>query len=222
MNSLNQTLKVCAIIPFYNEEDFLSDVVSGTLKYVDKVFAVNDGSTDNSVDKINFFDRVQIISLDKNYGKGKALQSGFEEASMQGFDILITLDADMQHNPEFIPDFISKAKVYDIVIGNRLNDIKNMPLQRIFSNKITSKLLSIKTGQKILDSQCGYRAYKSEVIKKIKSYSSGYEAESEMIISAAKAGFSIGFTNIPTIYGNEKTKMNPINAIFGFVKILFK
>ncbi len=222
LNNLNQEIKVCAIIPFYNEEDFLTDVVTETLEYVDKVFAVDDGSSDNSTEKINYFDRVQLISLDRNYGKGYALQSGFDEAIVQGFDIIITLDADKQHNPEFIPDFLSKAAEYDIVIGNRLNDIKIMPIQRVFSNTITSRLLSIKTGQKILDSQCGFRAYRSRVIKKVKSHSFGYEAESEMIIYAAKAGFRIGFTKISTIYGDEKSKMNSFKAISGFVKILFR
>ncbi|HCY76077.1 MAG TPA: glycosyltransferase family 2 protein [Ignavibacteriales bacterium] len=222
LNNLNQEIKVCAIIPFYNEEDFLTDVVTETLEYVDKVFAVDDGSTDNSTKKINYFDRVQLISLDRNYGKGYALQSGFDEAIVQGFDIIITLDADKQHNPEFIPDFLSKAAEYDIVIGNRLNDIKIMPIQRVISNTITSRLLSIKTGQKILDSQCGFRAYRSRVIKKVKSHSFGYEAESEMIIYAARAGFRIGFTNISTIYGDEKSKMNSFKAISGFVKILFR
>ena len=73
-----------------------------------------------------------------------------------------------------------------------------------------------------MDSQCGYRAYNINVLKKIKSFTLGYEAESEMIIYAARAGFKIGFINISTIYGNEKSKMNPVKAILGFIKILFK
>ncbi len=97
-----------------------------------------------------------------------------------------------------------------------------MPIQRILSNRITSSLLSIKTGQKISDSQCGFRGYKAAVLKNVNSYSSGYEAESEMIIYASRADFKIGFVNIPTIYGNEKSKMNPVEAILGFIKILFK
>ena len=222
MNNLNQKAKVCAVIPFYNELVFLFDVVTETLNFVDKVIAVNDGSSDGSEKTVYNMERVQVISLDRNYGKGYALQIGFNESIKQSFDTIITLDADKQHNPAFIPEFISLLNYFDVVIGNRLNDIKDMPIQRILSNKITSSLLSIKTGQKILDSQCGYRGYNVAVLKKVKSFSFGYEAESEMIIYAARAGFKISFVNIPTIYGNEKSKMNPVEAILGFTKILFK
>jgi hypothetical protein len=97
-----------------------------------------------------------------------------------------------------------------------------MPIQRIISNKITSFLLSVKTGQNIFDSQCGYRAYNINVLKLIKTFTFGYEAESEILISAAKKDFKIGFVKIPTIYGNEKSKMNSFSAILGFIKVLLK
>lgn len=222
MISLNQKTKVCAIIPFYNEKDFLFDVVTETLNFVDNVVAVNDGSSDGSEKTIDNLERVQVISLNRNYGKGYALQIGFNESIKQNYDTIITLDADKQHNPAFIPEFISQLSYFDIVIGNRLNDTNDMPVQRILSNKITSSILSLKIGQNILDSQCGYRGYKATVLKKVKSLSLGYEAESEILIYAARSDFKIGYINISTVYGNEKSKMNPIKAILGFIKILFK
>lgn len=222
MNNLNQNTKVCAIIPFYNEKDFLLEVVSETLNFVDNIIAVNDGSDDGSEKTITDLERVQVISLNRNYGKGYALQVGFNESINQNYRTVITLDADKQHNPAFIPKFISQLNNFDIVIGNRLNSIKDMPIQRILSNKITSSLLSLKTGQQILDSQCGFRAYKTELLRIVKTVSFRYEAESEMIVNASRAGFKIGFVNISTIYGNEKSKMNPAKAILDFIKILFK
>ena len=222
MTNLNQKIKVCAVIPFYNEINFLASVISDTLNFVDIVIAVNDGSTDGSEKIITNLERVQVISLNRNYGKGYALQKGFDETIKEDYDLIITLDADRQHNPAFIPQFISKLNNFDVVIGNRLNDTKQMPFQRILSNKITSFLLSLKTGQKITDSQCGYRAYKGKVLREVSSFAFGYEAESEMIIYSARAGYKIGFVNIPTIYGDEKSKMNPIKAIIGFIKVLFK
>lgn len=222
MNSLNQKSKVCAVIPFYNEKDFIYDVITETLNYVDKVFAVNDGSTDGTENLISDFERVQIISSDQNYGKGKALQIGFDESIKQNFNIIVTLDADKQHNPEYIPKLISSLTDFDYVIGNRLSDLEKMPLPRIVSNKLTSLLLTFKTGHKIVDSQCGFRAYKSIVLKNIKTFSSGFEAESEMIVYASRLGYKIGFVNIPTVYGQEKSKMNSIKAILGFIKILLK
>lgn len=221
MNNSNLKSKVCAIIPFYNEKDFLLDVVNQTLNFVDFIIAVDDGSNDNSSDSIRNIDKVILITLDRNLGKGFALQKGFDETINKGFEIILTIDADNQHNPEFIPGLIGLLNKYDVVIGNRLNDKKLMPIQRILSNTITSFLLTVKTGQRILDSQCGFRAYKSKVLQSVKTKFCGYEAESEMIVLAARNNFKIGFFNVPTIYGNEKSKMNPFKAIIGFIKVLF-
>ena len=102
-----------------------------------------------------------------------------------------------------------------------MNDLKGMPLQRRISNKITSFLLSIKTGQKILDSQCGFRAYRAEVVKNITTVEDGYEAETEILIKASRGGYKIGFINVATIYGDEESKMMPIKTTFGFIKLLF-
>ncbi|MCW8810778.1 MAG: hypothetical protein OQK64_07445, partial [Ignavibacteriaceae bacterium] len=70
------------------------------------------------------------------------------------------------------------------------------------------------------DSQCGYRAYSEEVLQEISTKYSGFEAESEILVKASKKGFKIGFVDIPTIYGNEKSKMQPVRAILGFLKVM--
>ncbi len=212
---------ICAVIPFYNEEDFILEVIKKTLKYVDLVIAVDDGSTDNSLNLIKKLDNVEIIILDKNYGKGTALKAGFSLAIELDFDTIITLDADLQHDPDFIPAFIEASKKYEIVIGNRLSNLKTMPFHRVLSNYLTSFLLSVKLRKFIKDSQCGFRAYKKRVLQKISIHSSGFEAESEIIVKAIREGFSFCFVDIPTIYGNEKSKMKPLEAIKGFIKILF-
>lgn len=127
----------------------------------------------------------------------------------------------MQHNPKSIPALLSRLDNFDLVVGNRLKDLSGMPFQRIMSNKLTSFLLRKKTGMEVIDSQCGFRAFSREVLMNVKSRTNGYEAESEIIILAARAGFKIGFVEVQTIYGNEKSKMNPVKAIFGFIKVLF-
>jgi glycosyltransferase involved in cell wall biosynthesis len=211
---------VCAIIPFYNEKDTLNTVLDETAKFVDYIIAVNDGSNDYLYLEERKKSFVEVIDLDKNFGKGKALSFGFEKAVSAGYDYVITLDADLQHDPNYIPELIYNLKVYDIVVGNRLNNLKGMPLQRRLSNKLTSLLLTIKTGQEIFDSQCGFRAYRRIVLEQIKTHYSGFEAESEILIKAAKKGFKIGFIDISTIYGNEKSKMRPLDAIIGFLRVL--
>ena len=222
MNSLNPKSKICTVIPFYNEKDFILNVVRETLRYVDTVIAVNDGSTDSSEKQIADLENVKVFNLKSNNGKGKALQAGFDECVNNDFNFIVTVDGDNQHDPKFIPEFIEKLNEFDIVIGNRLMDTKSMPIQRVLSNKITSFFMTLKTGQKIQDSQCGFRAYKREVLQNVRTSYSGYEAESEILVYASRKGFKIGFVNIPTIYGDEKSKMNPIGATVGFIKMLFK
>ena len=214
------SVSVCAVIPFYNEKETLNIVLSETIKYVQFIFAVNDGSDDASYND-NEESNIRFINLDRNYGKGKALSAGFSEAVSEGFENIITLDADLQHDPKYIPKLIEGLQSFDIVIGNRLNNLKGMPIQRRLSNTLTSFFLTVKTGQNILDSQCGYRAYKEKVLRKVKTDFSGFEAESEILVKAAKKGFKIGFVDIPTIYGNEKSKMRPVQAIVGFLRVLF-
>jgi glycosyltransferase involved in cell wall biosynthesis len=210
----------CAVIPFHNEERFITKVIEKTRKYVDLIIVVDDGSTDNSLKLVRNLENVEVIILDHNYGKGIALKAGFSLAIELDYEIIITLDADLQHDPDFIPQFIEAIKKFDVVIGNRLSNLKKMPLHRIISNYLTSLLLSLKVKKLIKDSQCGFRAYRKNVLKKISFYSSGFEAESEIIVRAVREGFSIGFVNIPTIYGNEKSKMKSFQTIKGFLKVL--
>jgi glycosyltransferase involved in cell wall biosynthesis len=213
--------KICAVIPFYNEEKTISEIINRTLQYVDKIIAVNDGSTDNSKQKINNVQNVILIDYEKNYGKGFALNKGFEKALELGYDTVVTLDSDLQHDPVFIPELLREIENYEIIIGNRMHNLSAMPLQRRLSNKITSFLLSVKTGQKILDSQSGFRAIRSDVLRVVNTRNHGYEAESEQIILAARNGFKIGFVNTSTIYGNEKSKIKPVKTILAFIKTLF-
>ena len=212
---------VCAIIPFYNEKQTLKRVIEETSKHVDFIIAVNDGSTDDDYLEERRLRDVEFIDSKKNYGKGNALRTGFEKMVNTNYQSFVTLDADLQHNPEYIPELLKQLKLFDIVIGNRLKNLKDMPLQRRFSNKLTSYFLTHKTGQKILDSQCGFRAYKKAVLEEVKTNYSGFEAESEILIKASRKGFKIGFIDIPTIYANEQSKMRPFSAIIGFLRVLF-
>lgn len=220
MNSLERKIKIVAVIPFLNESRFIVEVIQKTSHFVDLIIAVDDGSTDNSANFIMNFDKVIIITNDKNYGKGYSLRKGFEKAIQFGAELIITLDADNQHNPDLIPKFLDKIKNFDIVIGNRLNNLRTMPLHRRLSNKITSALLSKKLGVEIKDSQCGFRAYRNNVIKNVQTVFNGFEAESEIIVKAIKNKFTIGFVDIPTIYGQQESKMKSFQAIKGFIKVL--
>ncbi len=221
MSSIYRKNKICAVIPFYNEER-ITEIIPQVLNYVDTVIAVDDGSTCIYFPRNYFDDRVILIVHPKNLGKGAAIKSGALESIKRNFDVTVTLDADFQHPPEYIPNFVSALKDFDIVIGNRLEDVSGMPLHRILSNKTTSFFLSLKTGVKIKDSQCGFRAFKTACLNKIMPEFYGFESESEMIVNAAKKNLKIGFVKIPTIYGDEKSKMKSFKTIGGFIKVLFR
>ena len=221
MNSILNKNETCAIIPFFNEENTIEEVVEKTLRYVDYIIAVDDGSNDNSSSKISNNGKVDLIKNVNNRGKGYSLGVGFRKSIELNSEFTITLDADLQHPPEYILKFLEKLKENDVVIGNRLNDFKDMPLQRILSNKITSTLLTLKTKKKIIDSQCGFRGFKTKILSSIIPKFYGFEAESEIIVKAARNNYKIDFVDIPTIYGKEKSKMRSLQAITGFIKVLF-
>lgn len=214
------SVKTCAVIPFYNEKGTIKKVVEQSLSFVDFVIAVNDGSTDGSEKEIYGYDNVYLINFEINTGKGAALKTGFLKSIELVTNLTITLDADLQHPPELIPEFFKKLEDNDILIGNRLKNKGKMPIQRILSNTLTSMIMTLKTGQKILDSQNGFRLYKTSILNDILTSNNGYEAESEIIIKASKKNYKIGFIDIPAIYNNEKSKMNPFKAILGFLKVI--
>ena len=221
MNSTLNRVETCAVIPFLNEEKTIKDIVDKTLEYVDFVIAIDDGSNDGSASKIANNNKVILIKNKINRGKGYSLSLGFRKSIELNSLYTITLDADLQHPPEYIPKFFDKLRVSDIVIGNRMHDFKDMPTQRILSNKLTSALLSMKTKKRILDSQCGFRGYRTKILGSIIPRFLGFEAESEIIVKAARNNYKIDFINIPTIYGDEKSKMRAVQAITGFIKVLF-
>lgn len=222
MNSSTEKNKICVVIPVYNEVEYLDELIQKVTPHVSKIICVDDGSTDGSHELLDAKSEVELITNPRNYGKGFSLRVGLQKAIDYDCDFVVTLDADLQHLPELIPELVIALKQYNVVVGNRLHSLKGMPLQRIVSNKLTSWLLSKKVGVKIKDSQSGYRAFNRDVIKDILPIETGFEAETEMLIKVASNNFTIGFVDIPTIYNDNESKMKPMAAIFGFLKVLLK
>lgn len=221
MTSSKSKNKVCAIIPFFNEERHLNSIISEVKKYVDIIILVDDGSTDISTKNIFIDENTILISHPVNKGKGAALLSGFHKSIDVNTKFTITIDADFQHDPKLIPEFIESLKSFESVIGSRKIN-SSMPIPRRISNFLTSKLLSIKTGKKIIDSQSGFRGFRTIILNEILPTFSGFEAESEMIVKICRKNFSLCFIEIPTTYGNDDSKMKAIPTIIGFIKVLLK
>ncbi len=213
--------KICVVIPSYNAERTIVNLIEGVSKFFQPsdIIVIDDGSVDKTSKFASELGAV-VLRLEKNFGKGRVLKTGFEFARVKGYDAVLTLDADLQHNPNEIPKFIEKFNEgFDIVIGNRMKNLKSMPIERIFSNKTTSFLISIRTGKKIPDSQCGFRLIKMDVIKSVNAKSDGFVFESEFLIKALLAGFKVGFVDIETIYNGGRSYIKHFRDTFNFISV---
>jgi glycosyltransferase involved in cell wall biosynthesis len=201
-------MKVCCIIPAYQESRAIDRVITIAQKYCTHVVVVDDGSTDNTA-KIAEANGATVLRHLTNLGKGAALRTGFNYAIKKQYDVIITLDGDLQHNPHSIPRFLDKIKQgYDIIVGSRYQtQSEDMPFARKLSNLITTTVLRVIFKVPVTDSQSGYRAFKRRVLETIPVRDNGFAAETEILIDAQRAGFLISEVPIATSYGEEESKI---------------
>ena len=209
-------MKCLAVIPCYNDESFLKDLIPEVKKYVDEILLIDDGSKIAIPDKYNCY----MIRNRVNRGKGYSIKKSLSFAIEKGFSHIITLDADGQHSPRIIPDFLNVKANIDIVLGRR-DFNASMPLHRRLSNKITSWLVSWFTKQIVYDSQCGFRRYKVSTFNKIICLENGFQYESEVLIKGLK-GTELVHVDIPTIYSNEKSSINNLHDSVKFIRLVLR
>jgi len=211
------------IVPIYNSSKYLEELFRRIFEFfpTESVYAINDASIDNSA-KICELSGVNLINIPINKGKGNALNVGFKEAITGGFKFTFSIDSDLQHKPEDFPGFLEKQNKdkIDLLIGRRILSNKKMPFMRVCSNSLTSKIVSIFTKQKILDSQCGFRLYNLDSIKDFKFRTKRYQFETEVILKLAKAGGKMGAIDIETIYNGQKSYISHLRDIMNFIKII--
>jgi glycosyltransferase involved in cell wall biosynthesis len=213
--------KPCVVIPAYREQRMIGDVVQRVRKYVPTVVIVDDGSSDRTAEEAAAAGAV-VIRHARNLGKGVALNTGFEHARRNGFDCLITMDADGQHDPADIPRFIEayERTGIPVLIGNRMGMLSNMPLVRKLTNRYMSWLLSRAMRQYVPDTQCGFRLYRCDVLPFIETQSARFAAESEILLHIAARGIRMDSVPITVIYNEGKSKINPLRDTFRFFLML--
>ena len=212
----------CILIPAYNEERTIGEIVKNLKGRKFTVYVVDDGSSDATALRAAAEGAV-VIKNANNMGRGAAMRAGFDRILGEGkFDSIILMDGDDQHDIDDIEHLINKARESgaDLVLGNRMQDTSRMPIIRIATNRFMSWLLSVMTGRDIPDTQCGFRLIKSGLLKKITLRSSNYDTDSELILRSARAGFKIDSTPVKTIYKDEKSKINPFVDTLRFIRLL--
>jgi len=216
-------MKVCLLLPAYNEAQTIGCIISEARTYIESIIVIDDGSSDNTAQIAREQD-VVVLQHEVNRGKGMALRTGFEYALEQGYEIIITMDSDGQHEPADIPRFLARLQENnaDILIGARVLERRRMPLHRRLNNKLISKVGSWFCGQKIVDFQSGFRLIKSKVLQSITLETVRYETESEFLIKAGRMGFRIDTLPIRAIYGNEISNVKPFREMYLFTRMFFK
>lgn len=213
-------MKTALVIPAFNEAAHIGTVLKKAKQYVDFVIVVDDGSKDQTWE-ISKSTGGNVIPLRHhvNLGKGAALKTGCQAACQLGADVIVTIDADGQHPPEYIPLILDymKSKNLDVVFSARKGGDKIPPVRLIgnyFLNLMTHYLFSLH----LRDIWCGFRVFKTTCLPKILWDKNDYSGEIQMALKVGQNGLSYGEYIIPTIYHNSSKGVNIIHGL----KLLFQ
>tara|TARA_B100000900_G_scaffold416097_1_gene449068 strand:+ start:15008 stop:15859 length:852 start_codon:yes stop_codon:yes gene_type:complete len=225
---------IIVVVPVFNEEKTIQNVINKVSSFCDYVIAVNDASTDNTGELLNSLENKKLIILenDKNLGIGGATKKGIKKALEKEADIIVKFDADGQHLPEDLPKFIEQIKEnnYDFVKGNRFKfSVEGMPIVKLLGNLIATNLQKVVTGNfKLSDPNNGFIAFKSEIFDfvKISNLRDDYFFENSFLMNLNIFRFKVTEVPIKTIYGEEKSSIplirGSIKLIPVFLKLLYK
>lgn len=190
MDPLSSLASIAAVIPAYQAAPSVGAVVRGTRTLITEVLVMDDGSTDGTAD-VARAEGARVISFPENRGKGAALRAAFSDLFGRGYQGVITLDADGQHLPEEIPKLLAAAPQADLVLGVRDHLFGEMSAVRRASNRLSSRAISFAAGRRLTDIQTGFRYYAKELIETVGFPESRFEAESAVVVRAARRGFRI-------------------------------
>lgn len=226
---------ICVIIPTYNNEKSIRQVVTNTLNYCDDVIVVNDGSTDRTTATLHEIGGITIVSYPQNKGKGCALREGFRKALSMGFAYAITLDADGQHYPADIALFLKANQEHPgaLIIGRRMLEGVDRSKGSNFANKFSNFWFYVQTGKALEDTQTGYRLYPLHKLYGVGLLTSRYEAELELLVFASWHGVELVSIPVNVYYppreervshfrpGKDFARISVLNTVLCFFAVVY-
>jgi glycosyltransferase involved in cell wall biosynthesis len=217
------TLKTLAVIPAYNEEVAIGSMVLRCQGHVDEVLVVDDGSLDSTGEIARRANAV-VIRHARNMGKGVAIQTAFRYARMKGFDAIVLLDGDGQHNPSEIPQVLEPVLrgEADIAYGFRERDGTTMPFHRRLGQRFLDYLTALGSGGVLTDSQCGFRALSRVAIEALNIQENGFAVESEMILEARSKNLRVSEVPVRVRYDVDGSTKGPLSHGIGVVDRLLR
>jgi glycosyltransferase involved in cell wall biosynthesis len=217
--------KVCILIPAYNAERTIGSVLEKVRSLGLDTIVVNDGSIDET-EKIVGEYGVHLLKHPCNLGKGAALRTGFQSILQKDYELVITLDADGQHDPLAIPSLL---KVFhsvepDILIASRANEFYRMTWLRRFWNRLGVKAVARLCHADITDSQSGFRLIRTEIVRGIFLTTTGFEMELELLIKACKSGFGVLSIpiNVTRVDGTSSSHFRPVTDTWLVCKLFLR
>jgi glycosyltransferase involved in cell wall biosynthesis len=219
--------QTAAVIPAYQDEKHIGDIARRTRERLDHVLVVDDGSTDQTAERARQAG-VEVVVHPENRGKGEAIKTGlaywFSASKLGGaIEWAILLDSDGQHLPEEIDRFLKAAASVTrptFFIGNRMNDVARMPFARRVVNRYMSSRISGVCGQRIPDTQCGYRMLDRQLAPYLVGGGHRFDYETEVLIIASRAGYQIESVPISTVYTDQVSKIHPVRDALRFFKLM--
>ncbi len=230
-------IHACVIVPTFNNDKTLERVLTGVLTFSNgnDVIVVNDGSTDNTDAVLEKFrNRIILLKNEKNQGKGFSLRKGFAEAINRGFKNAITIDSDGQHYPDDISVMIENAQLHPgaLLMGSRNMNQENVPGKSSFGNKFSKFWFWIETGQKLPDTQTGFRLYPLDELKHIRLFTRKFETEIEVIVRLAWRDVKIIAVAVKVLYDPDErvshfrpfrdfTRISILNTCLVFLTLIY-
>jgi glycosyltransferase involved in cell wall biosynthesis len=216
--------QTAAVIPAYQDEKHIGDIVRRTRERLDYVLVVDDGSTDQTAQRAREAG-AEVIVHNQNRGKGEAIKTGLGHWLGREVTWVSLLDSDGQHLPEEIDRFLTAAACATqptFLIGNRMNDLTGMPFIRRVVNRYMSSQISRLCGQNIPDTQCGFRMVGRHLVPELLSGGNRFEYETEVLIIASRKGYRIESIPITTVYSDQVSKIHPMRDALRFLKLMWR